>query len=101
MRRLIVAFFSAVLLFSGPSLASASSHSGNQTCTAGATVSVRGEMQRLQGWMTLKINGVTKYHSAKAYVGYGHSPVKSGAWSASAQTLLYSGTYGYCRPPMS
>lgn len=87
----------ALTLAGVPLVASASTHSGNITCGAGgATVAVRGEMQRLQGNLVLKVNGSVRYDKGNAYVGYGYSSHKSGSWSGSAETLLFSGTYGYC-----
>lgn len=89
-----------MFLAAAPLVASASTHSGSINCSAGgATVAVRGEMQRLQGNLVLKVNGSVRYNSGKAYVGYGYSSNKTGNWSGSAQTPLFSGTYGFCKAP--
>ncbi|RRD49780.1 hypothetical protein [Arachnia propionica] len=101
-KRRLVALAAAVALFGSMAApAQAYTESGRQNCSGGgATVSVRGQMQRLdKGPLILKINGrqVAKHYGT--YYGYGHSYARTANWSASAVTLLRSGSYGFCTPP--
>lgn len=101
-KRRLVALAAAVTLFGSLTApAQAYTERGLQKCSGGgATVSVRGEMQRLdRGPLVLKINNRVVYKRSGSYYGTGHSYARTANWSASAQTLLRSGSYGYCTPP--
>lgn len=101
MKKHLLALATAIALFGSlVSPAAAATHSGHIDCSAGgARIGVRGEMQRLRGYLTLRINGRVVYHKSNSYVGYGSSYSRRANWSANAQTLLFSGSYGYCIPP--
>ncbi|MDO5067850.1 MAG: hypothetical protein Q4D96_11270 [Propionibacteriaceae bacterium] len=100
-KRLIALAAAAMLFGSMATPAQAYTEYGRQNCSGGgATVSVRGEMQRLnRGALVLKIGSRVVYRGSNSYVGHGHSYARVTNWSASAYTLLRSGSYGYCTPP--
>lgn len=82
-------------LSAAPALAA--TESGSINCSAGGgKVGVRAEQQRL-GALSATVNGSTLF-SVNGYYHYSKtSLVYSGNWSASSNTLLYSGTYAWCQ----
>lgn len=98
-KRLAMSALGVALLVGGMAVpASAGTDSGSIYCNSSARVSVRGEQQTL-AWLTLNVSGATVYSKGNAYVGYGHhSGYGTRSWSGTSDSLLWSGTYGYCRP---
>lgn len=102
MKRKILATMAALLLFGGIAApAAAGTRTGTITCTAGATIAVRGEQQRI-AVMTLKVSSITVYQSAARYVHIQNTPYSgTRTWSADSDWLTYNGSYAFCHPPVS
>lgn len=73
--------------------------SGTISCSGGAYRAVRGEQQRLGDRLTLELGSATVW---SGYNVYSKTYVSSGSgtstWSASSESLLLSGSYGFCEP---
>ena len=102
MKRRLTAIAASVLFFTalGISPALAATDSGSLSCSHGATIGVRGEQQRLDT-LTIKANGSILDSTSSVYVLSKVSNLTDGTWSATSDSLLYSGSYGWCNPDIS
>lgn len=102
MKRRLTAIAATALFFTtlGITPALAATDSGSLSCSHGATIGVRGEQQRLDT-MNIKANGSILGSTTSAYTISKVSNLTNGTWSASSNSLLYSGSYGWCNPDIS
>lgn len=84
---------SALVLTAAPAFAS--THSGSMSCSGGAKLVSHGQQQRLT-WLAVYVNGSLRDRFNSTYELDGKSTATSGTWSATSDSLLYSGTFGYC-----
>lgn len=76
----------------------AGTDSGSIACGTVPTASARGEQQRLDT-MTIKVNGATQWNSSVAYVKTVYTSYKgTRTWSVASDSILLSGSYGFCLP---
>ncbi len=78
--------------------AQAATKSGKISCTSGAHVGVKGQQSRYTDRMVLVVNGSTIYSAYNVTTAYAVSGATSGAWTATSNSLVSSGTNGYCAP---
>lgn len=103
MKHRLIAIATSALLFTaalGVSPALAATDSGSLSCSHGATIAVKGEQQRLDT-LTIKANGGTLASISNSYTVQRVSNATSGSWSPTSNSLLFSGSDGWCNPAVS
>lgn len=90
----------ALLAVSTATPAQALTKSGTQTCDAGGGhVGLRAEQQLLGHTMHFNVGGKTHKVSQRYSYGFNSGLRMTQSWTASSESLLLSGTYGYCYYP--
>lgn len=89
-----------LLAVSGAVPAQALTDSGRQDCSAGGGyVGARGEQQRYGDRMSFDVGGRTTKVVNRYTYGFDSGLRMSQNWRVSSESLLLSGTYGYCYYP--
>lgn len=93
-----VAVTAGILAFSAAP-AIAATDSGTVSCGSVAKVSVRGEQQLVSNTLTNRVNGDKLFQGANLVYKVSYSNYfGTRPWSAKSNSLLFSGSYGFCTP---